>query len=514
MDLQIAQTILPAGRNLNGSKYTIINKIGEGGFSITYRARQNDLNRMVCIKEYFLYGRCVRDLRNFSVTCQPSDNALFQKYRKAFVDEAHTVTGLDHPNIVKVIDIFDENNTSYMVMPFIEGQTLDLIVSSRGAMSFNDAINYIAQVAVAVDYIHRRHILHRDIKPSNIIITPDNKAVLIDFGSAREFVNDKTQAHTSILTHGYAPPEQYSTVSHKGEYSDIYSLAATLYYILTAKPPVDAAARLAETLVEPRQLNSSVPVDANRAIMKALNLQTSQRQQSVNEFLTDLHIPLNQLTAILPGDSPLLVPPKQAAKRHFNIWIVVAAVLLVAGVVTFLVLHSKLDDEKSHVNRLYSENERLERNLNIYSNQSSDYSSQLRYARDSIKSQSDLLTRMINKYPMIVTKGEFANVDSYGYTIDSYGSTMYRSRINQIKPRITYKGFKSGDVYLTVRCHYYRDNYSYYSSTSKTVTINMDDNNTVEMDSMKPYPDWDYGYYYFEIWCNSVCIARYSVYIN
>lgn len=427
MELQISQMVLPVGRNLNGHKYTIINKIGEGGFSITYRARQNELNRMVCIKEYFLYGRCVRDPRNFSVSCQPSDNALFEKYRKAFVEEAHTVTSLDHPNIVKVIDIFDENNTSYMVMPFVEGQTLDQIVHTRGAMSFNDAINYMAQVAVAVDYIHRKHILHRDIKPSNIIITPDNKAVLIDFGSAREFIDDKTQAHTSILTQGYAPPEQYATNSRKGAYSDIYSLAATLYYILTAKPPVDAAARLAEPLDEPRKFNDSIPIDANRAILKALSLQPTQRHQSVNEFLADLHIPQSQLTAILPGDSPLLVPQKQEAKRPFNFWIVVSAVLFVAGVVMFLILQGNLNDEKRHANKLDSENERLERNINRYSDQSSDYSYQLSRARDSIYNQKYQLEMAnsnldsIRSFQPFIYLGDSFDWDYGYYTIKYYG---------------------------------------------------------------------------------------------
>ena len=335
---------LRSGTTLNSGKYIIVGKIGEGGFSITYRARQANLNRMVCIKEYFLAGRCLRNTNTNNILFQNGDIDIFEKYRQAFVHEAETVASLHHPNIVEVIDIFDENNTSYMVMPFIEGQTLESLVEKNGPLSYADATNYMSQIADAVDYIHQRNILHRDIKPGNIMITADYRAILIDFGSAREFVNDKTQAHTSILTHGYAPPEQYSTVSRKGAYSDIYSLGATLYYVLTGKAPVDAAARITEAMPEPRQLNPSIPLAANNAIVKAMQLQTQQRQQSVAEFVSDLQSkePLSQTAKIvnLPPTASVKTEP-QASPASRNKWFSVIKILLVVFVsviVLFLVL--------------------------------------------------------------------------------------------------------------------------------------------------------------------------------
>lgn len=279
---------LRSGTGLNGGKYIIEKKIGEGGFGIAYRAMQTGLNRVVCIKEYFPAGSCVRDTYAKTIHLQGMDEEKFERYRKAFVKEAQTLAALHHPGIVEVIDIFDENNTSYMVMPFVEGRSLQSIVETNGPLTYPEAVNYIGQVANAVGYIHDRHILHRDIKPDNIMITADYKAVLIDFGSAREFEEDKTQAHTSMLTHGYAPTEQYTRNSRKGAYTDIYAIGATLYFILTGKVPMEAAARITETMPEPKELNPDLPDEANRTIMKAMQLKSQNRHQSIGEFMDDL----------------------------------------------------------------------------------------------------------------------------------------------------------------------------------------------------------------------------------
>lgn len=279
---------LQPGTVLNAGKYIIEKKIGEGGFGITYKAVQKGLNRDVCIKEYFLAGRCVRDTHARTAQVQGISEEKYEKYRQAFVKEAQTLASLRHPNIVEVIDIFDENYTSYMVMNFIEGRCLQNVVDTGGPLSYPDAVNYMAQITNAVGYIHRHNILHRDIKPENIMITADYKAILIDFGSAREFEQDKTQMHTSMLTHGYAPPEQYTANSRKGAYTDIYALGATLYFVLTGKAPLEAAARLTEELVEPKQLNPSIPAEGNRIIMKAMSLRKEDRYQLVQDFMNDL----------------------------------------------------------------------------------------------------------------------------------------------------------------------------------------------------------------------------------
>lgn len=281
---------LQPGTTLNGGKYIIEKKIGEGGFSITYRAEQIDLNRAVCIKEYFLAGLCIRATQGRTV--QPlgtsANRERFNKYRTAFITEAQTVAKLHHPNIVDVIEIFDENNTTYMVMPFIEGSTLEDYVREKGSLTYQEAVNYIAQIADAVGYVHRNHILHRDIKPKNIMVTSGYKAMLIDFGSAREYEEDKTQAYTTMYSDGYAPPEQYARNSRKGAYSDIYALGATLYYILTSREPMSAPNRITEPMPTPKKLNPNLPNEAERTIMKAMQLKSENRHQNIIEFMDDL----------------------------------------------------------------------------------------------------------------------------------------------------------------------------------------------------------------------------------
>lgn len=285
---------LVPGAKLNG-RYVIEHVIGQGGFGITYYARHEILDHAYAIKEFYISGYCSRNTTQHTVSLQGMSDDMYDKYKQRFLDEAKTVFSLDHPNIVKVVDVFEENNTVYMVMPFIEGVSLQKMVENNGGpLPYELTVNYMGQLSDAVAYIHSKHILHRDIKPDNVLITPDNKVMLIDFGSAREFVNDKTQRHTSILTQGYAPLEQYNSVSRKGNYTDIYALGGVYYFCLTGTTPVDATARLLEAgtgddpLKQPKDLNPNVTEEVNRTIMKAMELRPENRHQTVKEFQDDL----------------------------------------------------------------------------------------------------------------------------------------------------------------------------------------------------------------------------------
>ena len=315
---------LPVGMALNGGKYIIRRKIGAGGFGITYEAEQVNLGLRVCIKEYFISGKCIRDTRNKTVVCIGIDANTFEKYRQAFEKEARTLASLHHANIVAVIDIFNENGTSYMTMPFLEGISLQTHVERVGRLSYEEAYNYIAQICSAVDYLHKRHILHRDIKPDNIILTADYKAILIDFGSAREFANDKTQFQTVMVTHGYAPPEQYTANSRKGAYTDIYALGATLYFALTGQTPISAAARATEELPEPINLYPDIPRKANRTIWKAMQIRPENRHQSIGEFMDDL-------CNIQPS-----VPIKNPVLRASKKWVIVTIISVLVAIVTVI----------------------------------------------------------------------------------------------------------------------------------------------------------------------------------
>lgn len=311
---------LQSGTNLCDGKYTIEAKIGEGGFGITYKAIQNGLNRVVCIKEYFPAGKCTRATKKNTVFVQGTSEQVFEKYRQAFVREAKMLATLHHPNIVEVLDVFDENNTSYMVMTFVKGKSLQQIVETRGKLPYPETVNYIAQITNAVGYIHDHHILHRDIKPDNIMITADFKAILIDFGSAREFEQDKTQVHTSMLTHGYAPTEQYTANSRKGSYTDIYAIGATFYFVLTGQVPMESAARLTEQMPSPKDLVPEIPEEANRTILKAMQLKAENRHQTVHEFMDDIR---NVKPSVLVDETIGGSPQQPTSKRT---WYIISAI--------------------------------------------------------------------------------------------------------------------------------------------------------------------------------------------
>jgi len=315
---------LPAGTTLQDGKYNIERVIGTGGFGITYLTKHSVLGHSFAVKEFFIGGSCVRDTKNKTILLQGIDSETYDRYLQKFVEEAQTLARLDHSNIVKVTDIFHENNTAYMVMTFVEGDTLQQCIERKGRLNYEIAVEYIVQLAEAAMYLHSRDILHRDIKPENVIITPENKVVLIDFGSAREFVHDKTQSHTSILTHGYAPLEQYSANSKRGAYSDIYSLGAVFYFMLTGQKPMDATTRTMETMPEPQKFAPEISAAANRAILKAMELKPENRYQSAGEFLTKF------LGSVKEEKW------KTKKRKHRTIWWISASLLFATAIGVFL----------------------------------------------------------------------------------------------------------------------------------------------------------------------------------
>jgi len=272
---------LVIGTLLNNGRYEIEKILGSGGFGITYRVKDSITGEYFAVKEFFLDG----SNRDDNGQVIPADNNIHKECLNRFCEEANTLARLRHDNIVTIISFFSENNTAYIVMEYIPGQTLGKKVSGNRYLENDVAVNYIGQISDAVEYVHKKNILHRDIKPDNIIITPQDKAILIDFGAARDFVQDMTLRQTIILTPGYAPPEQYSIVAKRGRYTDIYAIGATFYFILTGSVPDDAAKRLlADTLNPPIALNLSIPDKANKVIMKALQLKPQDRYQSIKKF--------------------------------------------------------------------------------------------------------------------------------------------------------------------------------------------------------------------------------------
>ena len=304
---------LKPGIYLQGDKYRIIKVLGNGGFGITYLAEHEMAGRNVCIKEFFpkeYYNR-TSDSRNVSLGSQGSA-PMMDAYKAKFIKEAKTIARLDHPNIIHIHDVFTENNTAYYVMEYIEGEPFSEIVSRDGAMKEADAVEYIRIVASAIAYIHEQRIMHLDIKPANVMLRKrDNRAILIDFGLSKQYDGDGHQTSSTPvgISAGYAPMEQYQQggVKEFSPETDIYSLGATLYTLVTGAIPPQAAIIADEGFPE---LPSHLSAGVRRAIETSMLIQRRRRPHSTEEFLALLDN--NVAAAPIPGDGEAtILPPQQ-----------------------------------------------------------------------------------------------------------------------------------------------------------------------------------------------------------
>lgn len=300
---------------LQNGKYKIIESIGQGGFGITYLAEHLELQKNVAIKECFVNQWCRRNNQNVDVGEENLRN--FEEFKSKFLIEAQILAKFDHKNIVKVSDYFVENNTAYFVMEYIDGNSLLTIIKNEGKFDEVKAVELIIKVSTAVDFLHQKSILHRDIKPDNIIIKHDNDPVLVDFGAAREVAGTKLQ-HTIIQTPGYAPIEQSDKYSPKGFYIDIYSIAATLYHLVTGERPVPANERITkDNLKDPRLISPELSTRLTEVILKAMAVKYTNRYQSVGEFIFALTHDIKNISFDL-SESELTKHQKKAFREIEN----------------------------------------------------------------------------------------------------------------------------------------------------------------------------------------------------
>lgn len=276
---------------LHNRRYAIQKTLGQGGFGITYLAYDNVNRKQVAIKEFFIKELCNRDGKNHHMSVPSTGSRqLVDKFRAKFLKEANTIANLSHPNIIKIYDIFEENDTAYYAMEYISGGSLADMLEKEPEKRFCevDALHYLRQVAGALNYIHMLGINHLDIKPDNIL-DDNGRAVLIDFGVAKRYDNDGHQTSTTPvgLSHGYAPLEQYKSggVAEFSPTTDIYSLGATLYKLITGQTPPDANDVLENGLPNIEDMMSTQCADA---IKKAMRSKRAYRQQSIDEFLNML----------------------------------------------------------------------------------------------------------------------------------------------------------------------------------------------------------------------------------
>ena len=271
---------------LQSGKYKIVRFLSSGGFGCTYEGEHVMLHKRIAIKEFFVKDFCNRDENTSHVTVgTQSKVALVEKLRSKFIDEAVALSQLSHPNIVSVSDVFMENGTAYYVMDFIDGKSLHQIINELGALPEGEAISYIKDAAEALKYVHSLNRLHLDIKPGNIMVNSMDNAILIDFGASKQYDEVDGENTSTLLgkTPGYAPIEQMSNnVKQFTPATDIYSLGATLYKLLTGVTPPDATEIFNEGLEE---LPESISKSTNDAVMKAMELRVKNRPQTIDAFL-------------------------------------------------------------------------------------------------------------------------------------------------------------------------------------------------------------------------------------
>ena len=298
---------LMPGTVLQG-KYIVGKTIGYGGFGVTYIGFDYALGHKIAIKEYLPGEFSTRCAGENSVTVFDGEKGeQFESGVSKFTDEARKLAAFNAiEGIVSVYDCFEENNTAYIVMEYLEGRTLKDILEQEGKMDFDRAVNYIVPILDALTQVHSVGLLHRDISPDNIFVTNDGRVKLIDFGAARYASSSHSKSLSVIVKPGYAPQEQYRSRGDQGPWSDVYACAATLYKMITGVTPQDSMERgMEDKLVVPSKLGAKLPKDKQNAIMNALNLSIEKRTKSAEEFKENLlrgskRVSGGKKTAILP----------------------------------------------------------------------------------------------------------------------------------------------------------------------------------------------------------------------
>lgn len=310
---------LPNGYILQKGKYKIAQVIGQGGFGITYKGFwttevKGSLGAMrteipVCIKEYFFKDYCSRDPQSLIVRVHSdTGKLLFNKFKEKLIKEAKILSEVHHPYIVNVLEVFEENNTAYIVMEYIAGSSLKDKLSKEGVLPEPLVLRYIKQIGEALAFVHQKNILHLDIKPSNIIIDRNNNARLIDFGVSKRYDIQEEETSTTMLTlsKGFAAIEQYDSegIQTFTPCPDIYSLGATMYNLLTGKIPTESILRATRPLEKPSALNPHISPKVEEVILKAMEIVPTDRYQSVREMLDALDLSDEDLSSHPLDPSP------------------------------------------------------------------------------------------------------------------------------------------------------------------------------------------------------------------
>ena len=326
-------------------RYRVIALLSQGGMGAVYETFDLSLDVRCALKEMVPYPGTLE--------------TVLPQLREQFRQEAQLLADLRHPNMPRVTDHFEEDGNAYLVMDFVYGKRLDEIIAQEGGLAEDEVLEWARQLMEALTYCHEQGVIHRDVKPGNVVITPQGRPMLVDFGLAKLVDPDQPRTRTvmrGIGTPEYAPPEQYDAKKgYTDARTDIYSLAATLYHALTGEAPPTVTEQVVnpKSLLPPRQYRDDLSEVTERVLMKAMALQPPQRFQNVAEMYKALFdSPLSKVkaesTAFSEGGTDMLVKPPTAtillpwmgtAKRRIDwrIGATIAAVVIVSLTIVILV---------------------------------------------------------------------------------------------------------------------------------------------------------------------------------
>ena len=283
---------LRKGTRLIG-RYTVEGVLGQGGFGITYLGMDELHKKKVAIKEFFPQGIVTRNIEyedTVTVTLV-GEKENYDKGKERFLKEAQTMAMFSKDKgIVKALDFFEINNTAYIVMEYLEGVTLKQYLRENERIDAEDLVELLVPLIEALDEIHSQGLIHRDISPDNIMVLPDGRIKLMDFGAARDYTEFGEKSLSIVLKPGYAPPEQYQTHGVQGPWTDIYALCATMYKCITGENPPDAIDRLVDDhLKKISAFGITVSPQIEEAIIKGMSVAAKDRYQNVGDFCEDLY---------------------------------------------------------------------------------------------------------------------------------------------------------------------------------------------------------------------------------
>ena len=272
-------------------RYLVGRVLGFGGFGVTYIGYDMTLDKVVAVKEYLPGEFATRMPHQTRLTVYPGEKQeQFSAGKEKFLDESRKMVRFQHvPEVVHVFDCFEENGTAYIVMEYLEGESLKQKLERDGRMTVEEALPIILDVLHALEAVHAEGILHRDVAPDNICLTKDGRVKLLDFGAARFATTTHSRSLTVLIKPGYAPEEQYRSRGDQGTWTDVYATAATFYRMITGITPDDALERAARDMLRPpSKCGVKIGPNTENAIMNALNVKVQGRTQTAKDFENDL----------------------------------------------------------------------------------------------------------------------------------------------------------------------------------------------------------------------------------